>query len=436
MKNIIRLILVLTLVAAILPVGSAAAKRPPADPVCAQVATELGASYESIWLDGAITCVMYPALWNHDIVVFAHGYVDAREPIGIPWSQLNTTQPSLPELVLKLGYAFGTTSYSTNGLAVKQGVVDIVNLVERIRKTKKELNRVFLAGASEGGLVTELAIERYPQLFNGALSTCGPVGSFQKQVQYWGDFRVAFDQYFPLALASPYDPIYNIQPYGPSTPIYIDPFVVQNWETIRDTYVTGWLASDPGKVQALLTQTGVPIDIADPVTTAGESIMGLLYYNVEATNNGRTTFVPGATLNLTSFDGNPYSNPTYSSTYYPDGIIPDPAAISEIQAYYETTGKLKDQVVVMHTTGDPIIPFEQSQIFLRKAIAQGSLGNVMLIPVSRYGHCAFQPAEIVFGFYMMVLRSTIIPFSAAQIQAALPDEKSQALFKQLKENNK
>lgn len=431
MKQIARWILVIVFVAALAPTGTAAASDPPADPVCAQAAEALGATYESIFLDGAVTCTMYPVRWNRDVVVFAHGYEDARQAIAIPWGQLNQTSPSLPELVLKLGYAFSTTSYSKNGLAIKEGLTDVVKLVKHIREVKTTVRRVFLTGASEGGAITALAIERYPALFAGALSTCGPIGSFQAQVQYWGDFRVAFDKSFPNVLAAPFDPINNVQPYGASTPIAIDPGVVQNWEMVRDTYVLGWLSANPTSVEQLLTETKVPIDINDPVNTAGESILGLLYYNVEATNDARTTLVPGADIAPPSLAGNPYSNPLYT-LLYPGGILPDPVASAEIQANYETSGKLQRQLVVMHTTGDPIVPFSQSLLYTKKAAAQRSLGKLAMIPVNRYGHCNFTAAEIVFGFYIMVLRSTLLPFSSTQIQAALPDRKARSEFSRMK----
>lgn len=442
MKRLTRLSLVLALLTALLPSTAAVAQQEPADPICAQVAAGLGAAYESVWLDGAITCVLIPQAWNQDMVIFAHGYEDARNAIQIPWDQLNTTTPSLPELVLSLGYAFGTTSYSKNGLAIKQGVGDVVKLAKHIRATNQSVKRVFLTGASEGGLVTALAIEKYPDLFAGALSTCGPVGSLQKQVQYWGDFRVVFDKYFPNALKVPPPPPPLPAPqFGPSTPIYIDPLVVQYWEDYRDAYVLPQLlAADPLYVQALLTETKVPVDPADPITTAGLSISQLLYYNVEATNDGRMTFVPGLTLenikptSKTPLAGNPYSNPKYKDGY-PRGIYPDPRAIAEIRAYYETSGKLKRPLVVMHTTGDPVIPIEQSIIYTGKVAAQRSLSKLALIPINRYGHCNFEPSEIVFGFYVMVLRSTLKPFSQAQIQSALPEMQLQTEFKKLKEKN-
>ncbi len=441
MKTLMRICVVLFVLAALLPVRTVQSQAEPADPVCAAVAAELGLTYESIWLDGAITCTLYPPRlrWNRDVVIFAHGYIDARQPIGIPWEgQLIREGVNIPQLITSLGYAFSTTSYARNGLAVQEGVTDVVKLAKHVRAANSRVRRVFLTGASEGGLVTTLGIERYPTVFAGGLSTCGPIGSFTGQVQYWEDFRVAFDTYFPNVLLMPFDPVNMVVPYGPSTPIYIDPFVVENWEMVADTYVVPNLVYAPDAVEALLTQTGVPIDLADPVNTAGASILELLYYNVQATNDGRLTLNPDMTpdqLLPPSMLGNPYENLDYITEMYPEGLQRDPVAAQNMKAY-ETSGKPGRQLVIMHTTGDPVIPFAQPLRYLAKALKAGKLSRTAFIPVDRYGHCNFTAPELVLGFYTMVLRATHLPFSSKQIRATLPDAAQQVEFKQLKEDNR
>ena len=56
---------------------------------------------------------------------------------------------------------------------------------------------MYLVGVSQGGLVCTLAVEQNPGIFSGGLSLCGPIGDFRRQINYWGDFRVAFDYFFP-----------------------------------------------------------------------------------------------------------------------------------------------------------------------------------------------------------------------------------------------
>jgi pimeloyl-ACP methyl ester carboxylesterase len=113
--------------------------------------------------------------WNGDLLIFAHGYVSPTKPIGIPEDQLKLSDDtSLPEAVNALGYAFATTSYSVNGLAIRQGVADLVDLVDIFVDAKGKPTRIYLVGASEGGLITTLAVEQHPDKFNGGLAMCGP----------------------------------------------------------------------------------------------------------------------------------------------------------------------------------------------------------------------------------------------------------------------
>jgi hypothetical protein len=436
MKTVVRVLMVLFLLAAGLPVGAVTAAD-DADPQCAVVAQELGASYKTGFIEGSIYCILYPPTrrWNRDVVIFAHGYVDARKPLGNAWDQMIRGDVNLPGILLRLGYGFATTSYSKNGLAVKEGVDDVVALAGFVRSSNKKVRRIFLTGASEGGLVTALAAEQFPQTFSGAFSTCGPIGDFQGQVQYWGNFRVGYDTAFPVnPLVDP------VGDYGPSTPIYIDPFVVANWESLA-ALIANELQTNPASgaaAVALLDALDIPYDPAD-LTTVGESLIGLLYYNVEATNDGRLTLVPGTTFDqlATSNAGSPYFLPPGTSPVYPLGFAPDPQALAEIAAFYQTSGSLSIPMVIMHTRGDPIVPAWHATAYLKKAFDQGSLLRyVTYLPVDRYGHCDFTPAEMVLGFYIMVLRATFQRFSEAQIQSALPDPGWQAEFKQLKAKHK
>ncbi len=110
-------------------------------------------------------------------------------------------------MVTKQGYYFAATSYRANGLVVQDAIQDLLLLkniaVNKIGWRLLGVN-VILAGVSEGGLITTLSIERYGSQYAGGLAMCGPIGDFQKQINYWGDFRALYDVYYPG----------NIQTYG------------------------------------------------------------------------------------------------------------------------------------------------------------------------------------------------------------------------------
>lgn len=78
---------------------------------------------------GAYSLMCVPAAgWNGQLVVFAHGYVAFNQPLNFYNLTLADGTP-LPALVQGLGYAFATTSYRQNGLAILEGADDIRELV-------------------------------------------------------------------------------------------------------------------------------------------------------------------------------------------------------------------------------------------------------------------------------------------------------------------
>ena len=174
----------------------------PAVALC-QVST---CSPDVVQPSGAITrvCMPPPGFWNGDLVIFAHGYVSPEEPVGIPEDQLSLPGgTSIPGIANGLGFGFATTSYRKNGLAILPALEDVRDTVDAFVAEQGSPRRTYLVGASEGGLVTALAVEQFPEVLSGGLATCGPVGEFRGQINYWGDFRVLFDYYFPASCPPP-----------------------------------------------------------------------------------------------------------------------------------------------------------------------------------------------------------------------------------------
>lgn len=119
MTRNISLLLILSLIFSIIPFTQAHAESIP--DFCIQGTHAKNAKF--------LICV--PDQWNGILLVYAHGYVAYNEPIDIPWDQLVLDDgTSLPEMITTLGFAFATTSYSENGLAVITGLEEVVDLVD------------------------------------------------------------------------------------------------------------------------------------------------------------------------------------------------------------------------------------------------------------------------------------------------------------------
>lgn len=355
------------------------------------VQTERSADYvEGTLPSGAIYRIYMADDWNGDLVVFAHGYVSALEPVKIPEDQLQIPDgTSIPELVNDLGYAFATTSYRYNGLIVADAIMDLVELVYQFNDLYPDAGRVYLVGASEGGLITVRTVERFKTIFSGGLALCGPIGDFGKQIDYLGDFRVIFDYFFPGIL--------------PGNAIEIPIEVQENWETVYVPRIIRAISADPQSVLELLRVTGAPFDPADE-TTIGQTVLGLLWYNVFATNDARR-----------KLEGNPFDN--MDRRYHGSSddarlnrlvqrFQADEAALRKISAEMETSGKPRLPLVTMHTMGDEIVPGWHQRMYKTKVRESGYFRLHDSIPVVRYGHCNFTTDEVLDGFALLILKVT------------------------------
>jgi pimeloyl-ACP methyl ester carboxylesterase len=188
-----RVLLIVSLLVGLAPVLPAAA-QPVLPPNCSLLPVP-----DSIEI--YLICLPWPPTTpppQFDLVVFAHGYVPPNETSMTKYIEqmILSDGTFLPSLANSLGYAFASTSYTKNGLAVREGLADTVRLIKHFEQQYPGVRYVYLVGASEGGLITTLAAEQ-PSPIDGGLALCGPIGSFRGQINYWGDFRVLFDYFYP-----------------------------------------------------------------------------------------------------------------------------------------------------------------------------------------------------------------------------------------------
>jgi len=334
-------------------------------------------------------CMPTEAHYNGDLIIWAHGFQDAGTEVQIPYDQLNLGGIQINQIVNALGFGFATNSYSKTGLAVQQGMDDILDLVNIYTALYGAPQRVFVTGASEGGLITTLLLEQNPGIFTGGVAACGPIGSFPYQINYFGDARVTFEFFFPgLITGDMFDP--------PQT-------IVDDWANFYETEVVQ-VVFDPVN-QNLLDQwvsvAKLPFDAADYQNTVAISVQDVLRYSV--VNSADAT----ATLG-----GFPYYNMNRIYTGSDDDVLlnqqvqrfsADPAAIVEMQNNYNTTGQLDIPLVTMHTTRDQQVPYLHQQIYTLKTLASGDLGsNHIPIKVDRYEHCNFNLSEVITALFLML----------------------------------
>jgi pimeloyl-ACP methyl ester carboxylesterase len=326
---------------------------------------------------GAVARVCLPAgPWAGDVLVYAPGF--APEPgfrnLTLPGGQ------SLPDQITGAGLAFATSNV---GL-----VDDTSELADALPGLLgRAPRRVLLAGVSQGSLVVTLLAERTPHRFAGALALCGPIGDYRGQVDYFGDMRVLFDYFFPGVL--------------PGDALTIPPQLKSNWSSTYAPAVAAALAADPARAAQLIAVSGAPTDASSPARlaeTTAASVINALWYNVFGTDVVRERF-----------GGNPYSNTgrVYAGSADDAALNAGVArfAVSDAVlarlAANETSGAIWVPLVVMHTSGDEVVPFSTAERYIEKVQRAGFAGSVTFLPVERYGHCNFTSDELLLSFFVL-----------------------------------
>jgi hypothetical protein len=335
-------------------------------------------------------CMPPPDRYNGHLVIWAHGFQDAGTPVQIPEDQLCISEGfCLPDLFNGLGFAFATNSYSKTGLAIRQGVDDIRDLVDIFAAEKGAPEKVYLTGASEGGIVTALSLEQDPMAYSGGVAACGPVGNFPFQISYFGDARATFQYFFPYVIPG--------DPFNPSQEL------VDNW---RDYYqlVVKPIVMHPdnrSRLDQWVRVARLPFDADNYLETVEVSVQDALRYSVVNLND--------AALTLGGF---PFDN---RNRWYRGSdndlrlnsrvlrVDADPAAVAEMIAFYNTTGVLERPIVTLHTLRDQQVPYFHELLYTLKTIASGSfLIRHVNIPIDRFEHCNFTPGEALFAFAVML----------------------------------
>ncbi|MFL5609831.1 MAG: hypothetical protein ACJ78G_03900 [Gemmatimonadaceae bacterium] len=362
---------------------------------------------------GSLYALYIPQNWNRQAVYFAHGIrlPVPHEPISLDNNQNDFF--AVRDALGAKGYAFAYSSYSENGLAVKDGAQRTHQLRGLLAsELQDQPERNYLVGYSLGALVALELGERFPTHYDGVLAMCGMVGGTPLEVTYVGDVRALFDHYYPGVLPGTVTSV----PSTPLTPAEIrarvsaalsaSPTAAFGMFAIASTaqtplaYVPNWAPTTGGIESSLAFQT-----MAQSLITA------LFYQNIgigdivarthghSPYDNRNTVYTLGAIAappapglsgliaSMVTAAQNPPAGQPGIDRY---DITPD--ALNYLEQYYVPTGNLQIPVVSVHNVSDPLVPF-----FHEPAFAQRAAGSGMLLQrsVDNYGHCSFNRSQTV-----------------------------------------
>jgi pimeloyl-ACP methyl ester carboxylesterase len=352
---------------------------------------------------GSLYALYIPTNWNGDAIYYAHGIRPPLDPITLG-DQDNFF--AVRDALGALGYAFAYSSFSENGLAVKDGAQRTHQLRAFLNSElpgKPEHN--YLAGYSLGALVALDLAERFPGQYDGALAMCGMVGGTPLELQYVGDVRALFDYYYPGVLPG------NVISV-PTPPPTIGEVQAR---------VIAAITANPLGLYAIASTRQTPLafapigSVGDPTSPAFQSLVGslitALYYQLLGTPD-----VLGRTHGHSPYDnrGITYTMGTLvAPAPVPSALIASmiansnggvaryditPDAQNYLDKYYVPTGGLRIPVVSVHNFWDPLVPFFHEAALAQAAAGAGASSMLLQRGVQSYGHCNFSTAFVVSSF--------------------------------------
>ena len=333
--------------------------------------------------DGAGFRIEVPANWNGDLVLFAHGYRgDGPE--------LTVSNPPIRAHLIAEGFAWAASSYRANGYVPGVGADDTHRLLNRFRDLVGKPDRVYLIGQSMGGHVTGVAIERWPDSFDGAQPECGVMGD-NELFDFFQDAYLVAETVVGNTPAVPTPDDYFTSPDG--------------WPATRSrlgaTFPTG-LTPAGERFKAIVEQlTGGDRPTFD--TGFAGPVGGAFIFNF-----GSATTGPGRSNvgTVYQFDNDPALSAEEQAFndlivrvaadrkhLHRDGRGPATEADSP-----PISGDISIPVLSTHTIGELFVPFHMEQVYARRVAEHGKADLLVTRAIRDIGHCSIQTQERIDAF--------------------------------------
>lgn len=319
-------------------------------------------------INGAEFRIEIPAGELQGLVVYCHGYQLAALPYGFDSNRAG----ALRQVFLGRGFAVAESAYSRQGWAVKEAVEDTEALRRFFVANFGAVKQTIVLGHSMGGMITLATIEKYPEIYDGAMPMCGPltptINGLQERLF---DMLATFDFHFPGIV-------------GPLTSL-------PKTARLDGAKVKAAVAAAPEKAKRFAQRYSL---------ASANDLAGVLtfFYEINREIQERA-------------GGNPFDN---RNTLY-DGFEDDVALNRGVKRYaaeakareylrqhYSPTGRIADPVLTLHTTYDPLIPGRFVSQYEEVARLAGTQDLFVTRYVEMNGHCNFTPAQTGAAFDLLL----------------------------------
>ncbi|NBO65401.1 MAG: alpha/beta hydrolase [Acidobacteria bacterium] len=313
-------------------------------------------------INGADFRIELPPGELRGLVMYCHGYQLSTLPYGFD----STRAGLLRQVFLARGFAIAESTYSRQGWAVKEAVEDTEALRRHFFQTFgpfKDFKETIVLGHSMGGVIALATIEKYPEIYDGALPMCGPlnpsINGLQERVF---DLLATFDFHFPGIV-------------GPLTS-------VPSGARLDVTKIKAAVAAAPERSLRFARRYSL---------ASADELAGVLtfFYEINREIQERA-------------GGNPFDNQDTIYDGFEDDLalnrgISRYAATAKAQEYlrqhYSPTGRIHDPVLTLHTIYDQLIPGRFVSQYEEIARLAGTQELFVTKYVDMRGHCNFTPDQ-------------------------------------------
>jgi pimeloyl-ACP methyl ester carboxylesterase len=337
---------------------------------------------------GALYRIVKPSNWNGNLVLYAHGDVTGTSVV------LPAEGNTVIGLLTPQGYAVAFSSFSENGWAVKDGAQRTQQLLGIFTSKFGQPSRVYIAGASLGGLITIKLAEDHPGFFAGALPTCAVAGGAQQEFDYQANTRALFDLFYPNVLPGSAGDI----PPGTDP---IQGVLLPAGAAMQTDLILHGFAANVFKIAAI-TQTPIPGATPDELVRSIATAVGAhatVFGDLMARTHGHPYFDNSKTV----YTGALPQSLLDAINFGVERFTASPSALNYLDHYDDPSGDLHIPMLMLSDSRDPIAPGFNQTSYADKVAASGNSDLLVQQKVDRYNHCDFTPTELGTAFAHLVI---------------------------------
>ena len=338
-----------------------------------------------------------PDNWNGDLLLWAHGYRGLFSN-----EYLYVDDPPFRGSLIENGFAWAASSFSANFTDITVGVKDTKTLLKFFKKEIAKPNRVFISGESMGGGIAVTSVEQWPNLYDGAMPTCGTLDQYVENDSLW-DYYVLIN-----ALAGK----------EASYPVPEDFVTSGAYAAILDEFV-----DESGTFPLNLNEKGEQLKNAVMMATGGERSLfdtGFLnYYGFwDTVMPPRVSGLIGES-DLTGVKGDSLDN--WETIYQLDtdlALSPEEENLNDtifriqrdpqsmhpngLKNVPVNNGDIRVPILSIHGIADLLAPFHLEQIYAQRVAEHGASDFLVQRAIRDFQHCWFTEEEYTTAFLDLV----------------------------------